>query len=84
MERDDGRDAEKDGFLKCYAEDVMPLKGALEKWYFEHRSFWLDLKIIAATALAIVAPGARFYLKWFDDVQPLLMESSLRRYFEPF
>jgi hypothetical protein len=44
----------------------------------------VDLKIIAATALAIVAPGARFYLKWFDDVQPLLMESSLRRYFEPF
>jgi len=66
--------------MRCYAEDVIPLKGALEKWYFEHRSFWVDLKIIAATALAIVAPGARFYLGWFD-VQPLLMKSTLRKYF---
>jgi lipopolysaccharide/colanic/teichoic acid biosynthesis glycosyltransferase len=67
--------------MRCYAEDVMPLKGALEKWYFEHRSFWLDLKIIAATALAIVAPGSRVYLKWFD-VEGLLRESTLRGYFE--
>jgi len=67
--------------MRCYAEDVIPLKGALEKWYFEHRSFWVDLKIIAATALAIVAPGARFYLGWFD-VQGLLNGSSLRRYFD--
>jgi hypothetical protein len=50
------------------------LKGALEKWYFEHRSFWVDLKIC-------VAPGARFYLGWFE-VEGLLKESSLRRYFE--
>jgi lipopolysaccharide/colanic/teichoic acid biosynthesis glycosyltransferase len=67
--------------MVCYAEDVIPLKGALEKWYFEHRSFWVDLKIIVATALAIVAPGARFYLKWFD-VEGLLRASSLRGYFE--
>ena len=66
--------------MKCYSEDVIPLKGAMEKWYFEHRSFWLDLKIIVATALAVVAPGSRFWMRWFD-VQPLLMESSLRRYF---
>ena len=52
--------------MQCYAEDVIPLKGSLEKWYFEHRSFWVDMKIIMATALAIVAPGARFYLGWFD------------------
>jgi lipopolysaccharide/colanic/teichoic acid biosynthesis glycosyltransferase len=66
--------------MKCYAEDVIPLKGALEKWYSEHRSFWLDLKIIVATALAIVAPGSRFYLGWFE-VGELLEESTLRKYF---
>ncbi|MDD5168497.1 MAG: sugar transferase, partial [Syntrophales bacterium] len=65
---------------RCYIEDVLPLKGALEKWYFEHRSFWLDLKIIVATALAIVAPGSKFYLGWFD-IQPLLRQSTLSRYF---
>ncbi len=66
--------------MVCYAKDVVPLKGALEKWYYEHRSFWVDLKIVVATALAIAAPGARFYLKWFD-IEPLLKESSLRAYF---
>jgi len=65
---------------QCYVEDVTPLKGALEKWYFAHRSFWLDLKIIVATALAIVAPGARFYMRWFD-VETLLRKSSLSAYF---
>lgn len=65
---------------QCYVEDVLPLKGTLEKWYFEHRSFWLDMKIIAATALAIVLPGARFYLGWFD-VEALLRKSSLSAYF---
>ena len=59
---------------------MIPLKGALEKWYFEHRSFWVDLKIIMATALAIVIPGSRFYLKCFD-VEGLVRESSLRGYF---
>jgi lipopolysaccharide/colanic/teichoic acid biosynthesis glycosyltransferase len=67
--------------MQCYAEDVIPLKGALEKWYFEHRSFWVDFKIVVATALAIVAPGMRFYLGWFD-VKGLLQASSLRSYFE--
>ncbi|MCX5847587.1 MAG: sugar transferase [Deltaproteobacteria bacterium] len=65
---------------RCYIEDVIPLKGALEKWYFEHRSFCVDLKIIMATALAIVAPGARFYLGWFD-VEGLVRESTLSVYF---
>ena len=67
--------------MKCYAEDVIPLKGALEKWYFEHRSFWLDMKIIMATALAIVIPDSKFYLKWFD-IGPLLRQSTLSPYFE--
>ncbi|MFC1592270.1 sugar transferase [Thermodesulfobacteriota bacterium] len=66
--------------MACYAEDIIPLKGALEKWYFENRSFWLDMKIVAATALAIVAPEARFYLSWFD-VRSLLENSSLRERF---
>ena len=64
----------------CYAEDVIPLKGALEKWYFEHRSFWLDLKIIAATAALIIFPRTNFYIKWFQ-IEPLLRASSLCHYY---
>ena len=26
----------------CYHEDIMPLKGALEVWYRDHRSSWVD------------------------------------------
>jgi len=66
--------------MQCYAEDVIPLKGALENWYFEHRSFWLDIEIIVATALAIAAPWSRFWLGWFD-VGDLLKRSSLRHYY---
>jgi lipopolysaccharide/colanic/teichoic acid biosynthesis glycosyltransferase len=64
----------------CYAEDVIPLKGAVEKWYFEHRSFWLDLKIIFTTVLAVLFPASKFYLKWFA-IEPLLRQSTLSCYF---
>ena len=66
--------------VRCYVEDVIPLKGALEKWYFEHRSFWLDLKIIAATAVLIIFPRTNFYIKWFQ-IEPLLRASSLCHYY---
>jgi len=33
------------------------LKGALKKWYFEQRSFLLDLKISMAMALDNITPG---------------------------
>jgi lipopolysaccharide/colanic/teichoic acid biosynthesis glycosyltransferase len=66
--------------MRCYAEDVIPLKGTLEKWYFEHRSFWLDLKIVAATAVLILLPRTNFYIKWFQ-IEPLLRASSLCHYY---
>ena len=41
---------------RAYQEDIMPLKGALEVWYVEHRSVNLDLKIIVLTALRVLFP----------------------------
>ncbi len=40
-----------------YAAHVSPYKGALEAWYHQHRSLWLDFKLIALTLLAIVRPN---------------------------
>ncbi len=40
--------------LDCYREDIAPYKGALELWYIKHSSFWLDLKLIALTAIAVL------------------------------
>ena len=67
--------------MACYREDVIPLKGALEKWYFEHSSFWLDIKIIIATGLVVLFKKSRFYLKWFP-IEGILKKSSLRHYFK--
>ncbi len=66
--------------MTCYREDIAPLKGALEEWYFARRSFALDLKLVLATALSVVSPKGRFYLRWFA-IDGLLEGSSLARLF---
>ena len=49
------------GFARCYREDIMPYKLALEIWYIQHRSFWLDLKLIFITAWVVVFPRSMIY-----------------------
>ena len=66
--------------LECYREDIASLKGALEQWYFAHRSFALDLKIVLATGISVALPAARFPLRWLE-IQHLLERSSLRHHF---
>jgi lipopolysaccharide/colanic/teichoic acid biosynthesis glycosyltransferase len=62
--------------MRFYEEDIAPLKGALELWYFNNRSFILDLKIIIATALILVAGDSKFYLRWFD-LRAIMEKSTL-------
>lgn len=40
-----------------YKQHISPYKGKLEAWYYEHKSFFLDLKLIALTVLVIFRPG---------------------------
>jgi lipopolysaccharide/colanic/teichoic acid biosynthesis glycosyltransferase len=49
----------------CYREDIMPFKGALECWYVDNQSTWVDLKILVATALAVLNPKWKGYKQWF-------------------
>lgn len=49
--------------LDCYKEDIVFYKGALELWYIEKRSIWLDLKLIFLTAIVVIAPQNMFYKK---------------------
>ncbi|OHB74727.1 MAG: hypothetical protein A2W31_07995 [Planctomycetes bacterium RBG_16_64_10] len=49
--------------LRCYREVVAPYKGALETWYLDHRSLWVDLKLVLLTAFAIVAPHSTLHSK---------------------
>lgn len=52
----------------CYRNDIMPYKGALECWYVDNRSLWVDVKILFATALAVVSPTWKGYRRWFINL----------------
>ena len=51
-----------------YIRVIAPFKGALELWYQENRSFYLDTQLIFMTAWVIVFPKSRLYEKWFKDL----------------
>ena len=53
---------------QCYREDISPRKAALERWYLEHRSFWLDLKLVFFTALVVLHSDARFLERWLPGI----------------
>jgi lipopolysaccharide/colanic/teichoic acid biosynthesis glycosyltransferase len=50
--RDEERLLVGEGWERVYVEQVMPAKLAIDRAYVERQSLWLDLKILAATALA--------------------------------
>ena len=52
--RDEERLLVGEGWERVYVEQVMPAKLAIDRTYVERRSLWLDLNILAATALSIV------------------------------
>ena len=56
------------GHKRCFAEDITPYKGALELWYIEHQSLWVDIKLIMLTACAVIGPESKLYLKWFAGI----------------
>ncbi|MCC6240696.1 MAG: sugar transferase [Phycisphaerales bacterium] len=53
-----------------YREDIAPYKGELELWYQQRRSFWLDMRLILLTMVAIVKPQTRLYEKWLKELPP--------------
>lgn len=61
--RDSGRDT-----WDFYSNKIYPHKGQLEKWYQEHQSFQVDLKIILLTAWVIVFPKSNLVYKWFPTI----------------
>ncbi len=53
---------------ETYRDEIMPYKGALELWYADHAGLWTDLKILLATAIAVIVPGWTGYRRWFSDL----------------
>lgn len=58
-----------------YKNIISPYKFTLEEWYIEHRTFFLDIKIMLLTALAIVWPGFSPW-RFFRDL-PRIPEEML-------
>jgi lipopolysaccharide/colanic/teichoic acid biosynthesis glycosyltransferase len=54
--------------IEAYRTEIAPYKGALEAWYIEHHSFWLDLKILFLTSISIFFPASRLYKSWIRDL----------------
>lgn len=61
--RDSGEDT-----WPFYVNSIYPHKGKLETWYQEHRSFWVDLKIIMITAWVIIFPNSEIVYRWFPSL----------------
>lgn len=53
---------------RVFKEDIMPFKGALECWYVDNQCFWVDAKILVATAVAVLIPGWKGYSEWFSGL----------------
>jgi lipopolysaccharide/colanic/teichoic acid biosynthesis glycosyltransferase len=51
-----------------YDSVIAPYKGACEMWYNEHKSFWVDLKIVALTAIVIAFPNSNCVNRWFKEL----------------
>lgn len=72
--------ASKKDTMRCYREDILPLKGSLEDWYASHQGLITDIKIIMATALVIIFPRSDICMRWFA-VRDRVEASSLKDHF---
>jgi lipopolysaccharide/colanic/teichoic acid biosynthesis glycosyltransferase len=52
--------------LECYRLEIAPRKGALESWYVENQSLGLDLKLLALTVVAVLAPRSTLHERMLE------------------
>jgi lipopolysaccharide/colanic/teichoic acid biosynthesis glycosyltransferase len=53
---------------KIYEEKISPYKGALELWYQQNISFWVDIKIMILTFWVVVFPESNLHYKWLKNL----------------
>jgi lipopolysaccharide/colanic/teichoic acid biosynthesis glycosyltransferase len=51
-----------------YKKKIFPYKGQLEKWYYDNKSFVVDLLILFLTGVKIIAPSSNFEFKIFPSL----------------
>lgn len=55
-------------YAEYYKTRIAPYKGELEIWYLNHKSIWLDIRIIFLTAWVVLFPQSELPYKWFKDL----------------
>lgn len=70
--RDEERLLSKPGIdpRKFYEEQIAPYKGALEMWYLEHRSLWLDFRLLWLTVWVVFRPQSHIVYRSLRDLPP--------------
>ena len=64
-----------------YKNIIAPYKFTLEEWYIEHRTFFLDIKIVLLTAMAIIWPDFSPW-RFFRDLPEIpteMLDSKVQR-----
>ena len=54
--------------VQYYHEKIHPVKGALEKWYYQNRSLYVDSMIVFLTCWVILFPHSKLVYRVFDDL----------------
>lgn len=62
-----------------YKNCIMPLKGRLEKWYIDNKTFYLDFKIFIYTLIIMVFPKSFMYLK-IKSVKKIITKSVIAKF----
>jgi len=53
---------------KFYEDNIAPYKGALEMWYLEHRSLWLDFRLLWLTVWVVFRPESHIVYRRLKDL----------------
>lgn len=61
--------------VKYYNTVIYPFKGALEGWYRENQSLWVDAKLIVLTCVVIFMPNTTLVKRAFPNA-PIEMKST--------
>jgi lipopolysaccharide/colanic/teichoic acid biosynthesis glycosyltransferase len=51
-----------------YRDEIAPFKGELEMWYLDHKSLWLDARLMLLTVWVVLRPGSDVVYRTFSDL----------------
>ena len=54
--------------IEIYKKKIAPYKGAVELWYQQNISLWVDIKIIILTLFVVIFPKSKLHYKWFKNL----------------